>query len=277
MEQLLKVKTEDKIIEDRIKKILVQKIKDKALELGRIPKQTDFSNHQRFYAAFGSWNKALKAAGFPVKKECRRLKYRYIYGQEYVPSKEECIEALRRLSGKLGKCRPTFQDIESSAGIESGCPKYRIIKRTFGSLEKALEEAGLKDLPTKKQKEAAEKKKKLDAFFEGKKFVFDCEVKDKKLRFEAKKRKIAVVKAPKNKKLLTVLNWMRGVEDRGVLPSPEEIRLAVGEKKFKMLSAYRSGRSLAEIGKDIGLSKEGVRQNLLKGAEKAVRKFSKKY
>ncbi len=107
--------------ENKVKQILIQKIKNKAAELGRVPRQSDFNCQQRFYAVFGSWNEALRAAGFPVAKVSLRLKYRYLRGQEYKPTIEDCIESLKRLSEMLGNCRPTSDDIESEPGVKAGC------------------------------------------------------------------------------------------------------------------------------------------------------------
>lgn len=45
---------------------LIKQIKNKSIELKRIPFAKDFPNHKPFYRLFGSWNNALISAGFPV-------------------------------------------------------------------------------------------------------------------------------------------------------------------------------------------------------------------
>lgn len=255
--------------ESKVRKNLIQKIKDKAAELGRVPRQSDFNCQQRFYAVFGSWNEALRAAGFPVVKENLRLKYRYLHGQDYEPTKEDCIKSLKRLSVRLGRCRPTAKDIESETGIVSGCPKLKVIKRLFGSLDSALLKAGLGDLPTRREKE---KRALLESIPAGG-FLLSSELKSKRERRYAKERNITVVRAPKDQNLLTVLDWMRGVERNGVLPSREEIQSAMGKKAFQYLLEYCSGLSLREIGRKRGLSGEAVRRSMQSGALKTVKKY----
>lgn len=258
--------------ENRIKQVLIQRIKDKALELGRVPRQSDFTCWQRFYAVFGSWNEALRAAGFPVAKVSLRLKYRYLQGQDYKPTKDDCIESLKRLSEMLRNCRPTSDNIESELGMKAGCPKLTVIKRIFGTLENALREAGLDRLPTRREKEEYVQ---IDPVLESRVFLLSSELKDRRARKHARERGVPIVHDPKNRNLLTVLDWMRGVERKGILPTHEEIRSAMGDRAFQYLKEYCQGLSLRDIGEKNGLSKERVRQIMNKGASAAVRKISK--
>ncbi|MGB9791746.1 MAG: homing endonuclease associated repeat-containing protein, partial [Thermacetogeniaceae bacterium] len=122
-------------IDKEIRELLIKRLKDKARELGRVPTRTDFNNNVKvFCRVFGSWGNALRAAGFPARK-LDRLYYRYLQGQDFKPTKEDCVEALRRLSQELGGYRPTCHDVESELGVKVGCPKWKVIVKLFGSFE----------------------------------------------------------------------------------------------------------------------------------------------
>lgn len=71
---------------------------------------------------FGSWGKALEAAGHSVERWDRQT----------------IIEALRTLGGELGR-RPMYRDL---CPKRPGLPCYDAVRRQFGSLTAALEAAG---------------------------------------------------------------------------------------------------------------------------------------
>lgn len=264
-------------IDEQIREMLIKKLKDKAKELGRVPTQADFGYRINvFYRVFGSWNNALQAAGFPVR-ELNRLKYRYLQGQSYRPTKEDCIEALKRLSEELGGYRPTCHDVESEVGVKAGCPKWKVIVRLFGSFDAAIEEAGLKDLPTKRASEGRGGKvlRILDNQGDGS-FYLSAEVLDRRTREHLKKQGIPIIPTPKSRAMLTVLDWLRGIEQEGILPARDEIRSAMGERAFEFLTDYCKGMTLRDIGEKHGISYETVRVVMTKGAEAAVKKLTKK-
>ena len=72
---------------------------------------------------FGSWNKAKRAAGLVPRRHATR---------------EELLSLLRELGERLGRV-PTTKDIEANRGF---MPSKSLYWHTFGSLSKALREAG---------------------------------------------------------------------------------------------------------------------------------------
>lgn len=123
-------------------------LREKGKELGRTPRQQDFAvgspSAAMFYQVFGSWNKALEAAGFAPNRITKRQHHRGI-------DKDGCAGALRRLSEALGGARPTMFDVVSPIGISAGCPALTVITMHFGSFKKALEYAGLDKLPRRRE------------------------------------------------------------------------------------------------------------------------------
>ncbi len=108
---------------------LISNLQAFAAELGDVPTQTAMNKEgphssTPYYNQFGSWNDALKAAGFGTN-------------HKNGISEDELIRALRELADELGK-PPRFKDME-----EQGEYSGHTYLRTFGSWPKAKESAGL--------------------------------------------------------------------------------------------------------------------------------------
>jgi len=116
------------------KENLIEQLRQEAERLGRSPKTRDLQEGMRvgriagitaFRSLFGSYNKALHAAGLEVNRHSDL-------------SKEEMIELLERLAKELGRT-PVKSDLIAC----SYCPTFKTYIRTFGSYTKALRMAGL--------------------------------------------------------------------------------------------------------------------------------------
>lgn len=92
-------------------------IQERAKVLGRTPKINEMTNISTIYKKFGSWNKALEAAGLQ---------------QEITYTKEKLIKIIQQKANVLGR-PPRFYEIKEKTHI------YKI----FGSWNKALEASGL--------------------------------------------------------------------------------------------------------------------------------------
>ena len=102
------------------KEELLDIIRAKTKELGRTPLKREISHGGTIVEHFGSWNKALEAAGIDKK-----------YKREY--TKEELLDMLKAKAEELGRA-PMYTEISESIAIA----KY------FGSWAKALNAAGIK-------------------------------------------------------------------------------------------------------------------------------------
>ncbi|PFJ23928.1 homing endonuclease associated repeat-containing protein [Bacillus cereus] len=101
------------------KEELIEIIQKKAKELGRAPKCCEIKEINLLIKEYGSWNKALKAAGLPVFKKI-------------VYTKEELIEIIQKKAKELNRA-PKSNEIKQAPSIF----------RAFGSWSKALKAAGL--------------------------------------------------------------------------------------------------------------------------------------
>jgi hypothetical protein len=85
---------------------------------------------------FGSWFKALEAAGLSEMSSLV-IKTRGSHAASQM-SNEDLLDSLRELAEKLGAANITTRDIDSKLPFSSG-----VIRKRWGSLKSALEEAGL--------------------------------------------------------------------------------------------------------------------------------------
>lgn len=113
---------------------LVSMIRKKSEELGKTPVITDMDvTIEPFRRAFGSWNKALEAAGFqPVNPKTYR-------------SREELISLLQTKAKELGKT-PTMREVKNDPSM----PSSNTYCEVFGSWTNALNAAGLR-IPKERQ------------------------------------------------------------------------------------------------------------------------------
>lgn len=108
---------------------LIQELRRLKQELDRVPSTEEMNELGKYsvppyYRAFGSWNNALKEAGYkPIQTSERR-------------SKEELVAELKRVSEECGG-KPSQNDIAEYGGPDPGT--YR---NKFGSWNAALEAAG---------------------------------------------------------------------------------------------------------------------------------------
>ncbi len=260
-----------------LRQVLIQEIKKMALKVQRVPKLADLGSSRRFYVAFGSWNNALRAAGFPVaRKTTLRLETRRMQGQKYEATENECLDALKRLSAVLGGYRPTVADLDSDLAAEVGCPTRNTIIRRFGSMVNALRSAGLVGLQTRHENVVTIEKARIAKVFKGKSFVMAGDLPKKNISKIARREGLRVVRASKSYEVNIVLDWMRGQAYDGALPDREGMRLAMGNDAYQYLVQYCQGRSMAKIGKDTGLTRERVRQVLTERAKALVRAILEK-
>lgn len=99
---------------------LLNMLREKAEELSRIPKYDDVRQHSSICRRFGTWNKALKLAGFTPSDIRRRY------------TDEELFNVLREKAKELGR-PPKMKEVRL---------EY-VIKDQFGSWNKGIELAGL--------------------------------------------------------------------------------------------------------------------------------------
>lgn len=123
---------------------LIKKLIELSKELGRTPRQLDVSLSEKtpsisiFYNVFGTFNKALAAAGFEPNigskpKEAPKPKR----GSKF--DKENLLSLLKMKATELGHT-PTWADVTLDKRLPS--PSTYAVK--FGSYNKAVEAAGLK-------------------------------------------------------------------------------------------------------------------------------------
>ncbi|MBR3169128.1 hypothetical protein IKF23_01665 [Candidatus Saccharibacteria bacterium] len=115
---------------------LIKWLQEKADELGRTPKCSDFNSNNKdepsygtYRNRFGGWNNALLAAGLNTNTH-------YCYY-----SKDGIIASLQRLAKDLGRT-PVIEDL-ISAKLAYPMPSFPTVVRKFGSWNQALVAAGL--------------------------------------------------------------------------------------------------------------------------------------
>ena len=113
---------------------LLAEIRASAQRLGRSPSMREFAadpaarvHPQTVIEHFGSWNRAKRLAGLVPRRFATR---------------EELLRVLRELGAELGRV-PTAKDVEARKGT---MPSKSLYWHTFGSLTRALREAGF-DVP----------------------------------------------------------------------------------------------------------------------------------
>jgi len=118
------------------KDFLIQKLQQRAKELGRTPTTKDmykpYPSSKRYYQQYNSWDEAVIDAGLELNNRYGHLKNKRNSGEIY--SKEKMIEALINKSKELNR-------IPSCSDTMRPCVKTYINK--FSSWNKALFEAGL--------------------------------------------------------------------------------------------------------------------------------------
>lgn len=127
---------EIKLKKELTKEDLLQKIKDKIIELDRIPTAKDMKkpSYRTYYRYFDSWSNALKECLFVYKDEFdiyKHLKEDKILIQPRL-TKEEFIEYLKNRYIELGRI-PFYRDIKHE----------HYLKKYFNGLNDALLEAGI--------------------------------------------------------------------------------------------------------------------------------------
>jgi len=119
------------------KEYLIQKLQQKAKELGRTPTTKDmrkpYPSPKRYYEQYNSWDEAIIDAGLELNNRYGHLKNNKRNSGE-IYTKEKMIEALINKSKELGRI-PSYSDVMRP------CVKTYINK--FGSWNRALFEAGL--------------------------------------------------------------------------------------------------------------------------------------
>lgn len=210
---------------------------------------------------FGSWNAALSAAGLPLNRKGGRYR-------RWTDS--EILEALKALAEKLGR-RPVHSDFVSRDPAE--VPSLPLIQRRFGSFKKALEAAGIAGLPDRYR---ARRRALLESALPAKPFYLASEVAEAAryasvpyctLRRFAAESGVAVVNDPlsRGRYFAIVASSLR---DGRI--SRESLFEAMGPRSFAFFEEVLAGKTLQEIGASAGLSRERVRQVLLKGCRRAA-------
>jgi len=118
------------------KDYLIQKLQQKAKELGRTPTTKDmrkpYPSCRKYYEVYKSWDEALIDAGFDVNNKVKYPRKKPDRGEIY--TKEKMIEILINKSKELGR-------IPSSS--DTMHPSTKTYVNKFGSWNNALFEAGL--------------------------------------------------------------------------------------------------------------------------------------
>jgi len=111
---------------------LINKIKILSLRLGRVPTSNDLGRKNNmpdrsvFEKRFGSWNNALRQAGFEINCDYR------------VWTKEELLKKLREKAMELRRC-PTQRDVNNDPSM----PAKNNYRKYFRSFNGAIRKAGL--------------------------------------------------------------------------------------------------------------------------------------
>ena len=118
------------------KDYLIQKLQQKAKELGRTPTTKDmrkpYPSCKKYYEVYKSWNEALIDTGFDINNKVKHPRKKPDRGEIF--TKEKMIEILINKSKELGRI-PSYSD--------NMHPCVKTYTNKFGTWNKALFEAGL--------------------------------------------------------------------------------------------------------------------------------------
>ncbi|APR02582.1 TPA: homing endonuclease associated repeat-containing protein [Clostridium botulinum] len=127
---------------------LLELIRCKCNELGRIPKRAEFELQYEVYKNFDSWNDALKLAGIEIKSEKKKIKSNE---KKKKYSDEDLLQKIKNKYNELGEIPKSYQ-------VEN----YTIIIRRFNGWDNALKKAGFDNKELKKYKKTYTKKDLLN-------------------------------------------------------------------------------------------------------------------
>jgi len=207
-----------------------------------------------------------QASESPAPK--RKILRRKLIGRRGVPD-EEYLEGVRRLAEALGGRRPRGVDFDSDLAVKVGAPSLAGLRRRFGSVERALELAGVAHLPPRLRPDVEARQKKLEKALRdlaGRPYVFRDELGRygstlvESLREELRRRGVAVlwrVKAPRLEEALEMYY--------GGAASRERMREGMGSRAYEMFSRYAVGRSFQNIAEEFGCTREWVRFSVAAG------------
>lgn len=191
-------------------------------------------------------------------------------GLTVVKSKEEHLEALRKLSELLGGYRPTSADLLSPLAKEAGCQCHAVYQKYFGSFQNALKEAGLDKLPKKKLLE------KAGIDLKKRKVLFSPEVKKLRLPDERIIENYGIRIFPRhvrNKSLMDFIRLYYGEEVDGVRITKREILRLLSSKEYGMLSAFAEGKTYSEIAEIYHEDMDTLRIKIARIARKALNRI----
>jgi len=118
------------------KDYLIQKLQQKAIELGRTPTTKDmrkpYPSCRKYYEVYKSWDEALIDAGFDVNNKVKYPRKKPNRGEIY--SKEKMLEILIDKFKEIGRIPSNSDTIR---------PSTKTYVNKFGTWNKALYEAGL--------------------------------------------------------------------------------------------------------------------------------------
>jgi len=101
------------------KEELLQNIRDKAKELGKIPRIKDVGNYNLYAKYFGSWKKALIMVGMKPYSDCQKYSDKFL------------LDIIRKKAKELGRT-PTGKEVDY----------FATIYQRFGNFSTALKKAG---------------------------------------------------------------------------------------------------------------------------------------
>lgn len=235
---------------------LLQKIRELAERLGRSPRMVDAKRGlvARTITAFGSWNRALREAGLAVNR---------ITLPADKDKRDACFrESIRKAAQILGRV-PSGKEYGSlRKNKKAELPHESGIKVFYGSWKNALEAAGF--APARKFTKKDAEKIVQGYLSKGAKFVFYAD-----LPGDNPRQKRLVAKAAREKGLV-VLNIKAGWENFQKVAEVGFPELPGREKGRSYALLLAQGRTLEEIAKTEGLSRERVRQLVKKYVDAAV-------
>ncbi|MGB9859853.1 MAG: homing endonuclease associated repeat-containing protein [Moorellaceae bacterium] len=268
----------------RSKETLIGELVSLSRHLKRTPRLSDVKNPTIYYKVFGSWNNALREAGLPINKpRSPRIDARKQKRQMYRMSDGYFLESLRKLANLIGGRRPQGKDFESKEAVEAGIPALYSYIRRFGSLQRALELAGLERLPGKKDLQKKLREEKIHRGVEeaikvlaAKPYVFTDQLKGwdisaRLLREEVERRGVVVLRRVKVAALERALNMYYGVGEEKV--AREQMRTLMGNRAFETFEKYASGGRCCEIARELGCSREWIRLTIKNGIRRFLRRL----